>query len=252
LRLWDARIGRWLTTDPYGEFYSPYLGMGNNPIRLTDPDGGKTDDVIVGGDQANEFVKQLNEHSSLRIERNSGTGKLNTKILNKRQIDRLSESDKQIYSAIVDPSVEININAISRNSIPFVVFDGAGLIEFVGGAFMGNFIRDSDNKVFADQTVNPLNFKEFESFIGTENINGTFAVHELTEAYLGAKISQKTGIPASFGFEGGNNLIFNRAHKRALTEPSNFRAIQVKNKLSLNIVHKGRVLKFADSKTFKP
>ena len=40
LRLWDARIGRWLTTDPYGQFASPYLGMGNNPITQIDPDGG--------------------------------------------------------------------------------------------------------------------------------------------------------------------------------------------------------------------
>lgn len=40
LRLWDGRIGRWLSPDPYGEFHSPYLGMGNNPISLIDPDGG--------------------------------------------------------------------------------------------------------------------------------------------------------------------------------------------------------------------
>lgn len=33
LRLWDARIGRWLTTDPYGQFDSPYLGMGNNRLN---------------------------------------------------------------------------------------------------------------------------------------------------------------------------------------------------------------------------
>ena len=43
LRLWDSRIGRWLGPDPYGEFSSPYLGMGNNPISLTDPDGGMTE-----------------------------------------------------------------------------------------------------------------------------------------------------------------------------------------------------------------
>jgi RHS repeat-associated protein len=41
LRLWDARIGRWLTTDPAGQYSSPYLGMGNNPINGVDPDGGK-------------------------------------------------------------------------------------------------------------------------------------------------------------------------------------------------------------------
>ncbi len=33
LRLWDSRIGRWLTTDPTGQYASPYLGMGNNPLR---------------------------------------------------------------------------------------------------------------------------------------------------------------------------------------------------------------------------
>jgi len=40
LRLWDGRIGRWLTTDPYGQYSSPYLGMGNDPINGIDPDGG--------------------------------------------------------------------------------------------------------------------------------------------------------------------------------------------------------------------
>ncbi|HBH49098.1 MAG TPA: hypothetical protein DDX98_10680, partial [Bacteroidales bacterium] len=40
LRLYDARIGRWLTTDPYGQFWSPYLGMANNPVSAIDPTGG--------------------------------------------------------------------------------------------------------------------------------------------------------------------------------------------------------------------
>ena len=38
-RMYDARIGRWLTVDPAGQFHSPYLGMGNNPILYTDSDG---------------------------------------------------------------------------------------------------------------------------------------------------------------------------------------------------------------------
>ena len=40
LRLWDSRLGRWLTPDPAGQFASPYLGMGNSPIISIDPDGG--------------------------------------------------------------------------------------------------------------------------------------------------------------------------------------------------------------------
>lgn len=47
LRNYDAAIGRWLTTEPYGQYASPYVGMGNNPILMTDADGGWTDG---GGD----------------------------------------------------------------------------------------------------------------------------------------------------------------------------------------------------------
>ncbi|NQX82820.1 MAG: hypothetical protein HRT66_12635 [Flavobacteriaceae bacterium] len=37
-------MGRWLTTDPAGQYASPYLGMGNNPISMMDPDGGYSKD----------------------------------------------------------------------------------------------------------------------------------------------------------------------------------------------------------------
>ena len=33
-----------MTTDPAGQYASPYLGMGNNPIPMTDPDGGYSKD----------------------------------------------------------------------------------------------------------------------------------------------------------------------------------------------------------------
>jgi RHS repeat-associated protein len=40
LRMYDGRVGRWMTTDPYSQYHSPYLAMGNNPISNIDPDGG--------------------------------------------------------------------------------------------------------------------------------------------------------------------------------------------------------------------
>ncbi len=40
LRLYDSRINRWLTTDPYNQYHSPYVAMGNDPINGIDPDGG--------------------------------------------------------------------------------------------------------------------------------------------------------------------------------------------------------------------
>ena len=49
MRLWDGRIGRWLTTDPYGQYHSPYMAMDNNPISSIDPTGGEADWHWEGG-----------------------------------------------------------------------------------------------------------------------------------------------------------------------------------------------------------
>ncbi len=40
LRHYDPAIGRFVTTDPYEQFHSPYLAMGNNPVVSFDPNGG--------------------------------------------------------------------------------------------------------------------------------------------------------------------------------------------------------------------
>jgi RHS repeat-associated protein len=42
IRNYDPRVGRWLSPDPYGQFSSPYVGMGNIPNMGVDPDGGLT------------------------------------------------------------------------------------------------------------------------------------------------------------------------------------------------------------------
>ncbi|AOR27535.1 Rhs family-like protein [Formosa sp. Hel1_33_131] len=60
LRLWDGRIGRWLTTDPAGQYASPYLGMGNNPINGTDPDGAFWK-PIVNADGSVSYVAEEND-----------------------------------------------------------------------------------------------------------------------------------------------------------------------------------------------
>jgi len=40
LRMYNQDIGRWFAPDPYGQYHSPYLAMGNNPVNQIDPDGG--------------------------------------------------------------------------------------------------------------------------------------------------------------------------------------------------------------------
>ncbi|HYE55520.1 MAG TPA: RHS repeat-associated core domain-containing protein [Chitinophagaceae bacterium] len=40
LRMYDSRIGRWLSVDPYQQLLNPYLAVGNNPLNNIDEDGG--------------------------------------------------------------------------------------------------------------------------------------------------------------------------------------------------------------------
>ena len=40
LRQYDAFLGRWTSIDPYKQYASPYLGMGNSPVNGVNPDGG--------------------------------------------------------------------------------------------------------------------------------------------------------------------------------------------------------------------
>ena len=64
LRLWDSRIGRWLTTDPAGQYASPYLGMGNNPIVRVDPDGG-FDEYKENVDGSKSWISDLGRSEGL-------------------------------------------------------------------------------------------------------------------------------------------------------------------------------------------
>jgi len=50
LRMLDPVIGRWLSPDPMKQYHSPYTSMGNNPVKLTDPNGG------CAGDDCPDFV----------------------------------------------------------------------------------------------------------------------------------------------------------------------------------------------------
>jgi len=57
LRMYDSRIGRWLTTDPAGQYASPYEGMGNNPVMGSDPTGAA--DTTFEDDGANKITTRV-------------------------------------------------------------------------------------------------------------------------------------------------------------------------------------------------
>lgn len=44
------KTARWISPDPAGQFFSPYLSMGNNPLNAIDPDGAESESPIFGFD----------------------------------------------------------------------------------------------------------------------------------------------------------------------------------------------------------
>ena len=68
LRHYDPQIGRWTTTDPYEQFASPYLGMGNSPVGNIDPDGGELFDwFAIMGKKGIGLIQDLGNHAATLI-----------------------------------------------------------------------------------------------------------------------------------------------------------------------------------------
>jgi RHS repeat-associated protein len=60
LREYDPVTGRWLSTDPYGEFWSSYVGMAGDPVNNIDPDGGFTDPGYANSGRSAQPPKSTN------------------------------------------------------------------------------------------------------------------------------------------------------------------------------------------------
>jgi len=64
-RIYDARVGRWLSTDPNSKSYeSSYIAFANNPIWILDPDGRDT----IRISNSTTFQKQSNGGSRKRYQ----------------------------------------------------------------------------------------------------------------------------------------------------------------------------------------
>ncbi len=117
LRLWDSRIGRWLTTDPARQHPSPYLGMGNNPISRIDPDGGEDWFYDLNGN----LVYDENVHNQADVDRLYGSGDLLSggvyKAATFRENGRLFLSNGSIES-LIGGETEFWLDAVVINSEP--------------------------------------------------------------------------------------------------------------------------------------
>lgn len=206
---------RFLTIDPLAEKYpwiSPYAYCLNNPIKYIDPDGR---DVVITGTLSNEALEQLqnkvgkyitlsiNESGNVSYSMNEG-------------VNKLKGDAKRMAGMIDDSSITVNLVTTDKN-----VTSTGNLM--IGGTFMGNTVTtdaDGNVTVSARQEVNPNVLGSADAHTKTP---GKMMMHEATEAYEGAKISQKTGVSSPYSNMPGT--VYEKAHNRATPQTALFETI---------------------------
>lgn len=186
LRLWDSRIGRWLTTAPYRQFDSPYLGMGNNPIITTDPDGGYCDDGngnrIVCPDKYNQFENTENAVTPLFfLAKNNGVDLSN--MLDKSSqpgfnpnnvfgftAGQFMTSMKSEFNRNGSPEISNSITNIEKTTAEIGLLSSFGFLGqrlFTGGATFfsrGAIGTRLTYNVFTEGFANKNNFQDYNLF----------------------------------------------------------------------------------------
>lgn len=124
---------------------------------------------------------------------------------------RLNKCTKRLIKIIDNCSITVNISTTDKKET------STGNL-FIGGAFMGNNVELDDfgnvTNTNAYQEVNPQVLNEADKY----SSEGTFMMHELTEAYEGAILSAKK--KKSSPNSKDKNSVYKKAHNKATTQPS--------------------------------
>ena len=133
LRQYDAVIGRWLSTDPYGQYASPYVGMGNNPANGVDPDGGKFFSTEIGADGN---VVDVQNDGDLNIYRVDANGNRTGEIIGQTSRwdefmfhDEMGIPTVPMIGAIIHEGVTIDNYILALNNIVENKVDELGSID---------------------------------------------------------------------------------------------------------------------------
>jgi hypothetical protein len=198
---------RALQRDPLARMYphiSPYALWANNPLKYTDPTGMY---IVISGALSQEALKQLQARAgnSITLTMDAETGN----ITYATNTDKALRGDAKRLAGMIDnTSITVNLQTTDNKTSSI-----GG--QLVGGAFLGNKVTtdaNGKNTVEAFQEINPNTLGAVDEHMGTK---GTMIMHEATEAYEGAKMSQKTGVSNRNSNWGDDRSVYDAAHMAA-------------------------------------
>ena len=228
-RQYFSALPTWDRMDALCEKYynvSPYVYCNNNPILCQDYEGLL---VIISGSLSTMALKQLQAIAGNSITLSIKDGFLGYK---SNAISKVNSSARKIIEIISNNKITVNLITTDK------LFTSTGNL-FVGGAFMGNEVTLDENgnvkSVDAYQEINPIVLGKADKC----SKEGTFIMHELTEAFEGAKISENKRKSSPPSFKSGS--VFKEAHKEASRQPAVYERLKnnddvVKDKSEANSV----------------
>ena len=228
-RQYFSALPTWDRMDALCEKYynvSPYVYCNNNPILCQDYEGLL---VIISGSLSTMTLKQLQAIAGNSITLFIKDGFLGYK---SNAISKVNSSARKIIEIISNNKITVNLITTDK------LFTSTGNL-FVGGAFMGNEVTLDENgnvkSVDAYQEINPIVLGKADKC----SKEGTFIMHELTEAFEGAKISENKRKSSPPSFKSGS--VFKEAHKEASRQPAVYERLKnnddvVKDKSEANSV----------------
>ena len=210
-RYYDSDLSIWLSVDPMSDKYpslSPYNYCANNPIILMDPNG---EDVTLSGESMFDFFNEVKigaKAMGIKVKMNKD-GVLSAKYTGKGKI---SEDGQKFLDAVNSKTVSVNVNCLNSGTDETMFMFGG---EFGGNEILGETIDGRFVGQFATafQTVIPSELKAMDDFYGKP---GQSSIHEITEAFMGAKIAMEKG-KSSIG-TGKGSYAYKEAHESAVPQ----------------------------------